>query len=273
MVGLDAPATLILTLPRREAAAGLVSAGAVFAREAHEWEALARQELPFGEGSQVRFASLTANKVQYGTVVSRANEGVRVQFEDEFRFRVFPRSEQCLIVPRTHFDDSVESRLSPCLPFLNSAFGNIRARSFCIRTCVSAVIAGVESTLRSEWEGFPLGTADVNGTLAHVLRSGRTDRPGAIRSVCVSDRLRSELQIPFDAVFVMDSERSWRRWGKSFVTQKRVIIVDRSKSTFDAFIEQLQGDADGYHLQLPDHLLPPFGIEAYAYHRTSRGSF
>jgi len=272
MHALQRPATLVITLPRREFASGLVALGVVARQEHEEWQRVSDGALTLSLQDRVSFARLYGDRVQHGSVDAIGESSIRVlkaNSTDVFEFR---GEQRAVIVRKIAGEPETESRLSQGLCFLEALLGRIRSRSFCLRRHIDAVVLGNESRALAEWQEFPLLCGGSRAVLTDLLRPTRLGQNDSARTACVSDR--TALFAPDaagEAVLVFDGERSWRRWSRAAELHKRVLVIDRSIATFDSLIEQLRAEVSGPSLGLSVELEPPRGMEAYAFAHVRRG--
>lgn len=266
------PATLVLTLPRREFASGLIALGAVAQQEELEWQRARKGAPTLSKGDRVSFARLYGDRILHGTIASIDETSVWVRRDGSTDKFGFEDEQRAVVVPRAGTQPEPESRLSRALELLEAILGRIRSRSFCVRRNIGAIVLGNESRMLAEWEEFPISSGGSEGVLSDLLRPSRFGQTEPGRTACVSDRsAHFAPDRAGDALLMFDGERSWRRWSKAAERHRRVLIIDRSTPTFDSFIEEVQGGISGHYVSFANDLSPPPGVEAYAYSQQRRG--
>ena len=245
------------------------------ADESREWS-----EVQDGEGhglekqQPVRYASQQGTKINHGVVDSVSGDTVTILSDKTASRITFRGFERSLLASDEGQVSRVRSELSSNFPFLESIFGSIRAKSFCVRSHLSSIVLGGDGRLKEEWTSAPLQSRAVDGTIRDLLRPTKPANPNIGRTMVVSDRGgRASLHLVEGALLIFDSDRSWQRWARSDGGYKRVVILDRSAQTFESMVEYVQSELLGEYQPFVNIPPPPHGVEAYAYSRTSRGRF
>ena len=278
--------TLVLTLPRREFAAGLVSLGAVLQAEETAWNQKF-SNLPASRtlndtgivvGNRYQFLSVNRNDIRYGVVNNFDQDANSITYG--FPIRVYNANLWHGVASDANdicLDESPypgnpnPKQLEKFLPQIHSLFNNNRRTcTFCSINSTATCIIGVDSRVREELQNLQISTPNGNCPLSHLTRMEfpKNTQQRNSRSIFINQRTKptqQTLERIQSSLLVLDSPIAWRRWQPRTNNLVRVLIMDRSLSSFEADLSNVTTAMEGDPCPLPNDLVPPRGIEVFAY--------
>lgn len=277
--------TLVLTLPRREFAAGLVSLGAVLQAEETAWNQTFRK-LPASKtlnaadivvGNLYQFLSVKRNLIRYGIVHNFDQDAESITYG--FRMRVLnanpwhkatSNANDICLDESPYLGHPNPKQLENFLPQIHSLFKNDRRTcTFCSINTTTTCIIGVDNRVREELQILQISTPNGNCPLSHLTRMEFPNiQQRNSRSIFINQRTKptqQTLERIQSSLLVLDSPIAWRRWQPKTNNLVRVLIMDRSLSSFEADLSNVTTAMEGAPCPLPNDLVPPRGIEVFAY--------
>ena len=279
--------TLVLTLPRREFAAGLVSLGAVLQAEETAWNQKF-SNLPASKtlnaadivvGNRYQLLSVNRNDIRYGVVNNfdqNANSitfgftDMRIVHANPWHVATINASGICLD-ESPYLGNPNPKQLERFLPQIHSLFNNNRRTcTFCSINSTTTCIIGVDSRVKKELQNLQISTPDGNCPLSQLTRMEfpQQAQQRNSRSIFINQRTKptqQTLERIQSSLLVLDSPIAWRRWQPRTNNLVRVLIMDRSLSSFEADLSNVTTAMEGDPCPLPNDLVPPRGIEVFAY--------
>jgi hypothetical protein len=283
MQTLNGGVTLILTLPKREFAAGLVSLGAVLQNEETEWNQTfinlpASQTLSGTDivvGNRYQFLSVNRNDIRFGTVHNFNQDANSITFRileqvynaGPWRDVTSNANDICLD-NSPYFGHPKPRRLDSYLPQIHSLFNNDRRTcTFCSINSITTCVIGVEIRLKVELNELQISTPRGDCPLSSLTRINFSGHRNS-RSNFINQRTEvtpQNLNSVQGSLLILDSPIAWGRWQPQTNNFRRVVIMDRSLSSFEADLSNVISSMEGDLCPLPNDLVPPRGIEAFAY--------
>jgi hypothetical protein len=278
--------TLVLTLPRREFAAGLVSLGAVLQAEETAWNQTF-SNLPASKtlnaadivvGNRYQLLSVKRNLIRYGIVHNFDEDAESITYGFPMRVlnanpwhKVTSNANDICLDESPYLGNPNPKQLENFLPQIHSLFNNDRRTcTFCSINSTTTCIIGVDSRVKKELQNLQISTPDGNCPLSQLTRMEfpQQAQQRNSRSIFINQRTKptqQTLERIQSSLLVLDSPIAWRRWQPKTNNLVRVLIMDRSLSSFEADLSNVNTSIEADPCPLPNDLVPPRGIEVFAY--------